>query len=116
MTPDTADIVVSCLMVTLAVPERLFYLQRSVGDYCRQTHRNKELVIVLDLGPRETKMAIAEHIRSLQRNDIRVVDPGRKLSLGALRNIARENARGDVHCQWDDDDLHHPERVERQLD
>ena len=32
------------------------------------------------------------------------------------RNISRESARGDIHCQWDDDDLHHPERLERQFD
>ena len=115
MTP-AADFMVSCLMVTLAVPERLDFLRRSVGDYCRQTHCRKELVIVLDFGPPETKTAIAEHVASLRRNDIRIVDPGRKLSLGALRNIARESARGDIHCQWDDDDLHHPERLERQLD
>jgi glycosyltransferase involved in cell wall biosynthesis len=116
MTPNAADFVVSCLMVTLAVPERLHYLRRSVGDYCRQTHCKKELVIVLDFGEPGTKTDIAEHIASLRRNDIRIVDPDRKLSLGALRNISRENARGDIHCQWDDDDLHHPERVERQLD
>lgn len=116
MTPDTADLVVSCLMVTLAVPERFQFLKRSVGDYCRQTHRSKELVIVLDCGPPDTKADIAEHIASLRRNDIRIVDPDRKLSLGALRNMAREHARGDIHCQWDDDDLHHPQRLERQLD
>lgn len=102
-------------MVTLAVPERLSYLRHAVHDYCRQTHLKKELVVVLDCGPPESKMAIAAHIESLQRNDIRIVDPGRKLSLGALRNFARESARGDIHCQWDDDDLFHPERIERQL-
>ena len=116
MTTATAAPVVSCLMVTLAVPERLSYLKRSVGDYCRQTHSRKELVIVLDVGPSETKAAIAEHVASLQRTDIRIIDPDRKLSLGALRNIAREHARGDIHCQWDDDDLYHPERLERQLE
>jgi glycosyltransferase involved in cell wall biosynthesis len=116
MMHDTASLVVSCLMVTLAVPERLHYLKHSVSDYCRQTHRNKELVIVFDFGPPDTRAEITEHIASLRRSDIRIVDPGRKLSLGALRNIARENARGDIHCQWDDDDRHHPERVERQLD
>jgi glycosyltransferase involved in cell wall biosynthesis len=115
MTPP-ADFMVSCLMVTLAVPERLDFLRRSVGDYCRQTHCRKELVIVLDSGAPETKTAIGEHVASLRRNDIRIVDPRRKLSLGALRNIARESTRGDIHCQWDDDDLHHPERLERQLD
>lgn len=116
MPTAAAEVMVSCLMVTLAVPERLSYLRRSVSDYCRQTHRNKELVIVLDCGPPETKAAIAEHVATLRRTDIRIVDPQRKLSLGALRNVARESAGGDILCQWDDDDLYHPERLEVQLE
>ena len=115
MTP-AADFMVSCLMVTLAVPERLDFLRRSVVDIVRQTHCSKELVIVFDFGPPETKTAIVEHVASLRRNDIRIVDPRRKLSLGALRNIAREAPGARFYCQWDDDDLHHPERLERQLD
>jgi glycosyltransferase involved in cell wall biosynthesis len=116
MATATEDVMVSCLMVTLAVPERLSYLRRSVRDYCRQTQRNKELVIVLDGGPPETKAVIAEHVAALRRGDIRIVDPEHKRSLGALRNIAHENAAGDILCQWDDDDLHHPGRLERQLE
>lgn len=112
----TANLMVSCLMVTLAQQDRWPYLQRSVADYCRQTHSNKELVIVFDSGSSEVKAAIAQHISALRRADIRIIDPpGRKHSLGALRNIAWDNARGEICCQWDDDDLNHPERVERQL-
>ena len=110
-----ADLMVSCLMVTIAQPERWSYLRRSVADYCRQTHSNRELVIVLDTGRPDTKAAIAEHIGALRRGDIRIIDPGGKRPLGALRNIARDSARGDICCQWDDDDLNHPERIERQL-
>lgn len=102
-------------MVTLPVAQRLCFLQRSVAAYCRQTHRNKELVIVVDQGTAAAKSAIAAHVASLGRDDIRLVDVRGKLSLGALRNLSRESARGDVLCQWDDDDLHHPRRVEQQL-
>jgi glycosyltransferase involved in cell wall biosynthesis len=112
---DAPDLMVSCLMVTIAQPERWPYLRRSVADYCRQTHSNRELVIVLDSGQPETKAAIAEHIAALRRGDIRIIDAGDKRPLGALRNIARDSAGGDICCQWDDDDLNHPERVERQL-
>jgi hypothetical protein len=31
------------------------------------------------------------------------------------RHISIESATGDVLCHWDDDDLYHPERLERQL-
>jgi glycosyltransferase involved in cell wall biosynthesis len=33
-----------------------------------------------------------------------------------LRNIAVEAAAGEVICQWDDDDLYHPERLRVQFD
>ncbi len=32
----------------------------------------------------------------------------------ALRHASMDLATGDVLCQWDDDDLHHPQRVARQ--
>jgi glycosyltransferase involved in cell wall biosynthesis len=37
------------------------------------------------------------------------------LNLGQLRNFTLEAATGDILCQWDDDDLYHPQRLERQL-
>ena len=37
------------------------------------------------------------------------------MMLGALRNLSVAEARGDVVCQWDDDDLHHPDRIAMQL-
>jgi glycosyltransferase involved in cell wall biosynthesis len=33
-----------------------------------------------------------------------------------LRNLSVSRASGDILCQWDDDDLPHPERIARQLD
>lgn len=110
------DTLVSCLMVTLPSPGRLDFLKRSVAAYCAQTHARRELVMVLDQGPAQAKAAIADHVASLGRADIRIVTAPDGMTLGALRNLSRDSARGDVHCQWDDDDLHHPERIERQLD
>lgn len=111
-----ADALVSCLMVTLPVSHRLPYLRRSVTDYCRQTHPRRELVIVLDEeGDAQTRADIIAHVAALGRDDIRIVDlPGRH-TLGALRNRSVEHARGDLVCQWDDDDRYHPERLARQL-
>lgn len=111
--PDAA--LVSCLMVTLPSAGRLAFVKRSIAAYCAQTHAPRELVMVLDQGPAEARAAIAGHVASLGRDDIRIVAAPGPMTLGALRNLSRESARGVVHCQWDDDDLHHPERVERQL-
>lgn len=112
-----ADAFVSCLMVTLPLPHRLPYLRLGVADYCRQTHPRRELVIVLDEeGDAQTRADIVAHVAALGRDDVRIVDlPGRH-TLGALRNRSVEHARGDLVCQWDDDDRYHPERLARQAE
>jgi glycosyltransferase involved in cell wall biosynthesis len=99
-------------MVTLPSPRRLAFLKRSIAAYCAQTYARRELVIVLDQGTAEDKAAIIDHVATLGRDDVRIVESPRAMSLGALRNLSRASARGEVHCQWDDDDLHHPQRVE----
>ncbi len=106
---------VSCLMVTLPVPYRFEYFKRSVADYRRQTHPSRELVVVMDRGTPEGREAIRGFVRDQACPDIRVIEPAETLTLGALRNISLDAARGDVLCQWDDDDRYHPERIERQL-
>lgn len=105
---------VSCLMVTLPVPARFEFFKRSVAAYCVQTHPARELVIVAD-GSRDAREPLREHIASLGRDDIRFAPVQGVSTLGALRNRAREAARGEFFCQWDDDDLHHPQRLAEQL-
>jgi hypothetical protein len=111
--PDS--VLVSCLMVTLASEERRDLTHRSIADYCAQAHPLCELVVVTDPRARAASAALAAHIAALDRSDIRMIEPAGPLSLGALRNLSRASAAGDVHCQWDDDDRHHPSRVDRQL-
>jgi glycosyltransferase involved in cell wall biosynthesis len=36
--------------------------------------------------------------------------------LGQMRNIAVDVAKGDLVCMWDDDDVHHPDRLKRQIE
>jgi hypothetical protein len=115
MTSDPSQTLVSCLMVTLPSAERLPFVKQAIAAYCAQTHLSRELIMVLDRGPAGIKAAIAAHVQSLGRSDIRIVESTGSLTLGALRNLSRASARGDIHCQWDDDDLHHAQRVERQL-
>ncbi|MBV1916670.1 MAG: glycosyltransferase family 2 protein [Sphingomonadaceae bacterium] len=105
------DIFVSCLMVTLPSAKRLSFAKRAISAYCAQTHQNRELVIVHESDHPEIK----RHVAKLGREDITLVEAPPGLTLGALRNLSRAEARGTVHCQWDDDDIFHPERIERQL-
>ena len=48
MQQATDDVLVSCLMVTKPVAVRFAMLERSIASYCRQSHLNRELVIVVD--------------------------------------------------------------------
>jgi glycosyltransferase involved in cell wall biosynthesis len=107
---------ISCLMVALPAAHRLQGLKRSIADYLRQSWPDRELVVVLNGGDPAVAAAIEAHIAGLGRDDIRIVDPPGALPLGALRNIAKAEARGALVCQWDDDDFHHPERLARQAE
>jgi glycosyltransferase involved in cell wall biosynthesis len=102
---------ISCLTVTL---NRLVLLKEAIQCYCRQTYQNRELVIVTD-GTQRYQQAISDYLRWLGRDDIRLVSVGKQL-LGALRNVSLDAATGDIVCQWDDDDLNHPQRLERQFE
>jgi glycosyltransferase involved in cell wall biosynthesis len=103
-------------MVTSLRPERASYLRGSIADYCKQTYPNRELVLVIDRSTAEIRARLASELSTLGRNDIRMVEAEGELSLGALRNVSVDAARGSILCQWDDDDFHHPARIERQLE
>ena len=105
---------VSCLMVTLPVPARFERLKQSLSDYCAQTYPNRELVVVMNRGTDEGRSAVRRLFACLARSDIRLIEAPSPLTLGALRNLSWREACGEVLCQWDDDDLYHPELVERQ--
>lgn len=101
---------ISCLTVT---GNRLVMLKEAIDCYCRQTYPNREMVIVA--GGDDYCRRIQNYVKSLGRGDIRLVSgAARESSLGELRNLSLEAARGEVFCQWDDDDLSHPERLSKQ--
>jgi glycosyltransferase involved in cell wall biosynthesis len=103
---------VSCLMVTRGDAARMPMVARAIADYAAQTHAERELVIVTD---HSVNGALAALIAQTGRDDIRLVATEETLTLGALRNLSIAAARGEFVCQWDDDDLHHPRRIESQL-
>jgi glycosyltransferase involved in cell wall biosynthesis len=99
---------ISCLSVTM--PSRLSLLELAVGDFAAQTHADAELVIVHD-GDAEYDRRLHALARRHAARRIRVhaAQPG--MRLGALRNLSVQLAQGDLVCQWDDDDRHHPQRL-----
>jgi glycosyltransferase involved in cell wall biosynthesis len=102
-------------MVTLPVAGRLPYVKSSVGAYARQAYPNKELLVAINGGDADARAALVDYFDALKRPDIRVLQIDGDLTLGRLRNITLEQAHGEAICQWDDDDLHHPDRLSLQL-
>jgi len=99
---------VSCLTVT---KQRLDFLPRAVACFQRQSHPDRELIVVNDADD-----GTKEYVASLRDEKIVYVRPDRDdLPLGELRNIALAHARGAYVAQWDDDDWHHPDRIATQV-
>jgi GT2 family glycosyltransferase len=91
---------------------RLAMASRAIACFRAQTYRALELVVVDD----GTDDTLERYIRELGDPRIRhhrLPPEGR--TLGELRNEAVDRATGPYVCQWDDDDLYDPERVESQM-
>lgn len=102
---------ISCLCVTR---NRVEYLKASIECFRNQSYPNKELVIVYVADDHAT----AQFARELDDGDIRVVEVPveARTSLGAVRNIAIEQATGQYICNWDDDDWFHQDRLKIQYE
>ena len=103
---------ISCLTVTA---DRLTLLKEAIACFAAQTYPKRELVIAVP-GSDRYYQAIIDHLEHAGARDIRVVYIGPGVSLGAARNLTVDTARGAYVCQWDDDDLYHPERLRIQYE
>jgi glycosyltransferase involved in cell wall biosynthesis len=103
---------ISCLMVTL---DRLSLAKRAITCFARQTWENRELVLVTD-GNARYREALRRFVDAAGIDRVRFVEPGERLTLGALRNVSLAEARGDIVCQWDDDDCYHFDRLRVQCE
>ena len=110
MGPDaplpSAPPLISCLMVTRG---DLVPAQFAIDSFRRQTWPNRELVIVCGAPGSE----LPDFLATLGDPTIRYVPTAPEV-LGGLRNVSVGAARGTLLCQWDDDDLCHPQRLEFQ--
>ena len=78
---------ISCLIVTLPVPERVAGFKLSVDDFLRQSHPKKELIIVMNGGDAATRRMISAYVGQLQRPEVRLVEVPGLWTLGALRRM-----------------------------
>jgi glycosyltransferase involved in cell wall biosynthesis len=85
---------VSCVMPTA---DRRRFVRRAIAQFLAQDYPHSELLIVDDGTDR-----IADLVPADPR--VRYIGLERRLVLGAKRNLACEQARGDLIVHWDDDD------------
>mgnify|MGYP001128870154 CR=1 FL=1 len=101
---------VSCLLVTRGRPARAM---RAIDCFASQDYENAELVIVSH-GAAGHRVLVDYARAATRRSVVEAVVP-ETATLGAVRNVSVGIAGGEFVCQWDDDDLYHPQRVSRQL-
>jgi hypothetical protein len=98
---------VTAVMITGLHRERYAMARVSIECFKSQSYPNKNLLIV---NHGEESLATADpRIRELR------IQKSRWHTVGDLRNLALEHATGDFIINWDDDDWHHPRRMEVQM-
>jgi glycosyltransferase involved in cell wall biosynthesis len=93
---------VTCVCPTTAA--RAGWLPKAVDCFLSQTYANREMLIATEPG----------HAAWYSDARIRVIQAG-KMPLGAKRNFACENARGEIIAHFDDDDWSAPGRLSEQV-
>ena len=96
---------VSCIMPTY---NRRALCRRRSRCFLRQDYPNCEL-LVIDDGTEPVADCVPES------ENIRYVRLHQKMTIGAKRNLACEQARGEFIVHWDDDDWYPPWRVRTQV-
>lgn len=108
-TPQNGPLV-SCLMVSRG---KLLPARHAIDCFRLQTYPLRELVILDDNPVSELTAFLAELndplIRYIQISETQT-------RLGSLRNYALAEVRGELVCQWDDDDLYDARRLAWQIE
>lgn len=94
-------------MITGRDLARRAFAEAAVQCFRRQSYSERELVIVND-GISLFPADVPSNVREVR------VAFSKERTLGDLRNIGLEHAKGELVIQWDDDDWHHPTRIEVQ--
>jgi glycosyltransferase involved in cell wall biosynthesis len=97
---------VTCIMPTY---NRRRFVARAIDYFLRQDYYRSELLIVDD-GTDLVRDLVPDTPR------VRYIALPSRMSLGAKRNLACEQANGDIILHWDDDDWHAPHRVRYQVE
>jgi glycosyltransferase involved in cell wall biosynthesis len=96
---------VSCIMPTY---NRRPFVPQALKLFVTQDYPNRELIIIDD--GEDDVSDLVENVPG-----VRYLRLPRRLSIGAKRNIACQQAGGEIIAQWDDDDWYSPDRLRYQV-
>ena len=101
------------MLVSVIIPtlERPKLLLRAVGSVLRQTHRELEVIVVVDRPDPKTASAV----QSVEDARVRLVLNPHPSTAAAARNAGADHASGEWLAFLDDDDEWLPNKLERQL-
>jgi len=103
--PPSSTPLVSCIMPTY---NRRAFIPLALARFREQSYRNRELIVIDDGSD-----PIGDQLRC--EPAVRYVRVDRRLSIGAKRNRACAEARGEIIAHWDDDDWYSADRLEQQV-
>lgn len=97
----------------MVTADRKQLMERSIYCFLQQDYPNKELVVIDD-----GNQDVSEVLQLLPASQLNYnrLEKKPENTLGKLRNISLEKARGDFLAQWDDDDWYHPRRLSLQAE
>lgn len=100
--------------VSIITPtNRLWAIKNAVWNYLKQTHPNKELILILNSDEFE-RAEVCALVQAVP--NCRVLAAPAKVSLGECMNRAIARSSGDLWTKMDDDDEYCPNHVANQLD
>jgi len=103
--PPSSTPLVSCIMPTY---NRRSFIPLALARFREQSYRNRELIVIDDGSD-----PIGDQLRG--ETAVRYVRIDRRISIGAKRNMACAEARGEIVAHWDDDDWYSAGRLEQQV-
>jgi glycosyltransferase involved in cell wall biosynthesis len=103
--PASSMPLVSCIMPTY---NRRSFIPLALARFREQSYANRELIVIDDGSD-----PVGDQLRS--EPAVRYVRVDRRISIGAKRNLACAEARGELVAHWDDDDWYAADRLEQQV-
>ena len=97
---------ISCLCPTKNKPS---IVKDAIRCFNNQTYPNKELILVTN-----EENPHLQFLKDSVCDNIKLIYAPVATVLGELRNISVDNASGEYVAIWDDDDIHHNDRLELQ--